>query len=45
MVLLPDPYKYNAKPPTTPIDEKKMVFFDNVDLDQMARHFIGNNYR
>lgn len=44
MVLLPDPDKYYAKPPPT-ANEKKMTFFDNVDLDQMAKHFIGNNYR
>lgn len=44
MVLLPDPSKFNASP-TGPRDEKKLVFFDNPDLDQMARHFIGNNYR
>lgn len=44
MVLLPDPSKYSAKPPPSS-DEKKLVFFDNPDLDQIARHFIGNNYR
>lgn len=44
MVLLPDPSKYYEKPLPQP-GEKKLVFFDNPDLDQMARHFIGNNYR
>lgn len=44
MVLLPDPSKLNAS--SAPAGgEKKFVFFDNADLDQMARHFIGNNYR
>lgn len=44
MVLLPDPSKYNPNPPP-PSGEKRLVFFDNEDLDKMAQHFIGNNYR
>ena len=44
MVLLPDPSKYHAKPPPLS-DDNKQVFFENPDLDKMARHFIGNNYR
>lgn len=44
MVLLPDPSKLKANPPVD-ISEKKFIFFENKDLDQMARHFIGNNYR
>lgn len=44
MVLLPDPSKYYQKPPP-PSGEKRLVFFDNVELDSMAQHFIGNNYR
>lgn len=44
MVLLPDPSKFNANPPQK-ASEKKYIFFENPDLDQMARHFIGNNYR
>jgi hypothetical protein len=44
MVLLPDPDKYLNKPPPD-LDEKKRIFFENHDLDQMAKHFIGNNYR
>lgn len=44
MVLLPDPSKYYANPTPKPTD-KKYVFFENAELDQMAKHFIGNNYR
>lgn len=44
MVLLPDPSKYYANPTPKPTD-KKHVFFENEELDQMAKHFIGNNYR
>lgn len=44
MVLLPDPSKFNANSPAKS-SEKKYIFFENPDLDQMARHFIGNNYR
>lgn len=45
MVLLPDPSKFHAKPPPLSPDDKRQVFFDHADLDQMARHFIGNNFR
>lgn len=44
MVLLPDPSKYNAKPLPN-LNAKRTIFFDNEDLDKMARHFIGNNDR
>jgi hypothetical protein len=44
MVLLPDPSKYYA-PPTPSTNPKATVFFENQDLDQMAKHFIGNNFR
>jgi hypothetical protein len=44
MVLLPDPDKY--KPPTPPTDFKnRTVFFAHPDLDEIAKHFIGNNER
>lgn len=44
MVLLPDPSKFNAHQPQKN-SEKRNIFFENPELDQMARHFIGNNYR
>lgn len=44
MVLLPDPSKYKPNV-ELPKDEKRSIFFENQDLEQMARHFIGNNSR
>lgn len=44
MVLLPDPSKFYAKAPPDS-NEKRTIFFENVELDRMAKHFIGNNYR
>lgn len=41
MVLLPNP---DAKAPE--VEPKTTgIFFENHDLDEMARHFIGNNFR
>lgn len=45
MVLLPDPSKYHDKPPPRDPASTRSIFFEHSDLDQMARHFIGNNYR
>ncbi|CAO1441661.1 unnamed protein product [Diamesa serratosioi] len=42
MSMLPNPDKYKEH---VPVDPKKTIFFENTDLDQMARHFIGNNQR
>lgn len=44
-MLLPDPTKYTKPSETTEIDEKQTVFFEHRDLDQIARHFIGNIHR
>lgn len=44
MVLLPDPDKYKPPAPITDF-EKRKVFFEHPELDEMAKYFIGNNYR
>lgn len=41
-MLLPDPSKF--KPPNK-VDEKHTVFFAHTDLDELAKHFIGNIHR
>lgn len=47
MVLLPNPDKLkDASTSATNADNaKRLIFFEHPDLDQMARHFIGNNQR
>ena len=45
-MLLPDPSKYNPpKPSETTNYDKKKVFFEQAELDEMAKYFIGNMTR
>lgn len=44
MVLLPNPEKYLANEART-ARKSTTTFFENRDLDEMAKHFIGNNFR
>lgn len=41
-MLLPDPTKLK---PTAKVDQKHTVFFEHNDLDELAKHFIGNIHR
>lgn len=40
-IMLPNP----DSTPSEPATKRSTIFFENKDLDEIARHFIGNNER
>jgi hypothetical protein len=44
-MLLPDPDKFYKNASEEASKPKKSIFFEQLELDQIARSFIGNNQR
>ena len=44
-MLLPDPSKFKSPNKVDENYQKHTVFFAHTDLDELAKHFIGNIHR